>query len=86
MVVWEKIRKGGVYHLVRVPILLFKRSFKAFGLSATDFGMNVKDGTKRYWTEDPALDPEEMAKDYSEYGSANMAINGTNLDKSSTDL
>jgi hypothetical protein len=41
----------------------------------------VKEGTKLYWTEDPEIDPEEMANNYPDYGSAKMAINGTNFEK-----
>ena len=67
MAVWEKIRKGSIYHLV-----------KGFGMSASDFGSNVMEGTRRYWTEDPNVSPEDMAKEYEvENGSANMALNGT---------
>lgn len=67
MAVWEKIRKGDIYHLVN-----------GFGMSASDFGSNVMERTRRYWTDDPSVSPEEMAKEYEEdYGSANMALNGT---------
>jgi transcription elongation factor SPT6 len=66
MAVWEKIRKGPIAHLV-----------KSFGMSASDFGVNVKEGTKRYWTEDPSIAPEELAKDYEEeFGSPAMALSG----------
>jgi hypothetical protein len=47
-------------------------------LSASDFGVNVKERAKRYWTEDPSVSPDEMAQDYEDqYGSAKMALSGT---------
>lgn len=73
---WEKIRKGQIYHLVKVCNCLTVL-FQGFGISASDFGVNVKENTKRYWTEDPDVLPEDMAKDYAEeYGSAKIALNG----------
>jgi hypothetical protein len=39
--------------------------------------MNVKERTRRYWTEDPSILPEEMAKEYEDFGSATIALNGT---------
>ena len=66
MAVWEKVRKGPIAHLV-----------KAFGMSASDFGLNVKEGTKRYWTEDPSVAPEELAKEFEkEFGSPSLALSG----------
>jgi hypothetical protein len=47
-------------------------------MSASDFGVNVKEGTKRYWTEDPITSPDEMSKEYAtEYGSAKTVLTGT---------
>jgi len=75
MAIWEKIRKGSVYHLV-----------KGFGLSASDFGSNVMEGTRRYWTEDPSISPEDMAEEYhEENSSAKIALNGTLLNGTSAE-
>jgi hypothetical protein len=53
---------------------------KAFGISAGDFGTNVKERTKRYWTEDPNVSPEDLAEEKQEgYQSADFALNGTRV-------
>jgi hypothetical protein len=55
---------------------------KGFGLSASDFGYNVKEGTRRYWTEDPTISPEDMAEEWHEdNSSAKLALSGTSLDR-----
>jgi hypothetical protein len=50
---------------------------QAFGISASDFGINVRDGTRRFWTEDPSIGPEDMATEYLDaYKEAGMALTG----------
>jgi hypothetical protein len=46
-------------------------------MSASDFGVNVKEGTKRYWTDDPSISPQDMAEEYEEeHGSTKRALIG----------
>jgi len=48
---------------------------QAFGISAGDFGVNVRDGTRRVWTEDPSTGPEDMAEEYTDtYKDGNTAL------------
>jgi hypothetical protein len=75
MAIWERIRKSRSYELVKVlSYPCFYSCHQAFGISASDFGINVRDGTRRHWTEDPSVGPEEMAAEYSE--AANTALTG----------
>ena len=78
MAVWEKIRRGPIYNLVRVSTIFVGNLLtQAFGLSANDFGTNVKEATKLYIAEDPTSSPEDLASDYAgEYGSSKMALTG----------
>jgi len=40
--------------------------------------MNVKERTKRYWTEDPNIAPQEMAEEHKgEYKNADIAFTGS---------
>jgi hypothetical protein len=49
-------------------------------MPASDFGTNVKEGARRYWTEDPSILPEEMASEFREgYGTADMALTGMTI-------
>jgi len=55
----------------------FLSSHQGFGISAGEFGVNVRDGTRRFWTEDPSMGPEDMAEEYSDtYKDGSTALTG----------
>jgi transcription elongation factor SPT6 len=75
--IWEKIRKGPIYALVKVVHHLSLYLMQAFGISAADFGSNLKERYVHYWPEDPTVTPEEMTlQSQDDYKSSAMALNG----------